>query len=199
MTEIQKVNVATTTAAQKAEQAKEAKTQEVQTAEAKALEEAKTNENTNVSVDIAEETPQQEEKQGFFSKLWSGIKSFFSGEGFGKVSKTVGGAVLGGGLGGLIFGPIGAFAGIILGTCGGAGVFNKSESQALAANTDEVAAEETEETEEAEEVAEATPEKANTTEETVDADGNKVVTTYDENGEATVKKYDPEGNEIEVA
>ncbi len=50
------------------------KTQETeQTPEAKELQEAKTDENTQASVEIAEETP-KEEKQGFWSKLWGGIK-----------------------------------------------------------------------------------------------------------------------------
>lgn len=212
MTEIQKINVATTASAQQAGEVKGAKTQEVQTAEAKALEAAKINENANVAVDIAEEAPQQEEKQGFFSKLWSGAKSFFAGEGFGKASKMFGGVALGGALGTLFLGPVGMVAGMFLGGLGGSGILAKSASNGAKDAIAEKAAESEVSKEELEDIkdvetasAEEVPKeqltsikdvKAGTTEETTDADGNKIVTKYDENGEATVTKYDPEGNEI---
>ena len=119
MNEVTKINVATTAAAAQTSDVKETANVEVQSTEAKALDEAKTNENAEVSVEIAEQEAPKEEKQGFWSKLWGGIKSFFTGgdnpagkAGEAVRSVTIGsliGSILGlpifGGILGLIFKP----------------------------------------------------------------------------------------------
>ncbi len=172
---------------------KEVETKEVQSAEAKALEEAKTNENANVDVEIAEEAP-KEEKKGFFGKLWDAIKApFVSDNTEGKVAGGAAGLFGGAGLGMLIAGPVGALIGgaigLIAGFFGGNAFQQKIE--------DKNAPEE-----------QPLDENAVKTEETTDEYGNKIAVEYDENGNVVKEKYssgdvltyeyDENGNQVKL-
>ena len=192
MPEIQKLNVSTTAAAAQTSDVKETANVEVQSTEAKALDEAKTNENAEVSVEIAEQEAPQQEKKGFWSTLGNAFKSLFTSDN--TAGKTAGGLFgagsgvgMGAFIGGLILGPVGALVGgLIGGLLGGVGGAMVGDNvQEYLENDGQLV----------DGVNNPDP-KAGTVEETVDEDGNKIVTKYDEYGQKTTTKYDPEGNKL---
>ena len=191
MAEIQKVNVATTAATTQAKDVKQTMEAKVESSEAKALQEAKTNENANVDVEIAEEAP-KEEKKGFWSTLGSAFKSLFTSDN--TAGKTAGGlfgsgsgAGLGALIGGIFFGPIGAMVGGLIG-----GLFGGVGGAMVGDNIQE----KLENDGQLVDGVDNPDPKAGTVEETIDEDGNKIVTQYDEYGQKTTTKYDPEGNKL---
>ena len=75
---ISEVKVASVQTLNQTQEVSANETLEVNSSEAKQLEEAKTNENANVSVELAE--PEQKEEKGLLAKIGNAFKAIFSKE-----------------------------------------------------------------------------------------------------------------------
>ena len=185
MEPIKNVSTSATGATSELQEIKKTETAEVKSTEAKALDEAKTNENAEVSVSIADAQP-KEEKKGFFAKLWDAIKAPFVSDN--TTGKAVGGGVgvLGGaGIGFLVGGPIGALIGGIAGFV--VGLFSGNAIQE-SVEKDKVAEERV-----------TVDEFNHKTTEQYDEKGNKIKTITDLNNDGIVDsvgtyEYDEKGN-----
>ncbi|MBR1976848.1 hypothetical protein IKA15_01050 [bacterium] len=190
------INSITTSGADGLEKLKKLETaeevKETKTAEAKELENAKTNENSQVAVEIAE-TEQPQEKKGFFAKLGDAFKSLFTsdntaGKAAGGFFGSGSGVAIGSLIGNLIFpglgGIIGGVLGGLIGGFGGAMVGdNIQEKMEQNGQVQEDATQEAEE-------AQGDKSKAGTVEETIDEQGNRIITEYDENGNVAKESKD---------
>ena len=122
--EIPKANAQTTGSIDAPKEVETVKIAEVKTDEAKALEEAKTNENKEVSVNI-EETEQKNEKKTLWDRIKSVNKPKFiwnrgKGEAIGGMTGVIAGLALGAGIA-LAGGPLTLSMAIMGGLCGTAG------------------------------------------------------------------------------
>lgn len=185
MEPIKKLSTSATGTTSELQEIKKTETKEAQSTEAKALDEAKTNENSNVAVSIADAQP-KEEKKGFFAKIWDAIKApFVSDNTAGKAIGGGAGALGGAGIGFLFGGPIGAVVGGLIGLV--TGFFGGNAIQE-ATEKDKVAEERV-----------MVDEYNHKTTEQYDENGNKIKTITDLYNDGTVDsigtyEYDEKGN-----